>query len=43
MIFIPSQDGRSHCPEEYTGITDIAVGVHALAQSVLTLDKEGLA
>ncbi|TCL82264.1 MULTISPECIES: M20 family metallo-hydrolase [unclassified Rathayibacter] len=43
MIFIPSRDGRSHCPEEFTETTDIALGVHALAQSVVTLDKEGLA
>jgi N-carbamoyl-L-amino-acid hydrolase len=43
MIFIPSRDGRSHCPEEFTDMADVAVGVHALAQSVVTLDKEGLA
>ncbi len=42
MIFIPSRDGRSHCPEEFTELDDIVVGVHALARSVITLDQEGL-
>ncbi|MGB3414770.1 MAG: M20/M25/M40 family metallo-hydrolase, partial [Microbacteriaceae bacterium] len=39
MIFIPSVDGRSHCPEEFTDIADISLGIHALAQSVLELDR----
>jgi beta-ureidopropionase / N-carbamoyl-L-amino-acid hydrolase len=42
MIFIPSMGGRSHCPEEFTDAAQIAVGVHALAQSVVNLDQEGL-
>ncbi|WP_328296173.1 M20 family metallo-hydrolase [Kineococcus sp. NBC_00420] len=42
MIFIPSVGGRSHCPEEFTDSKQIAVGVHALAQSVVNLDQEGL-
>ncbi|MBT0773512.1 M20 family metallo-hydrolase [Kineosporia sp. J2-2] len=40
MIFIPSAGGRSHCPEEFTDPAQIAVGVHALAQSVVNLDQE---
>jgi len=40
MIFIPSLEGRSHCPEEFTDPAQIAVGVHALAQSVVNLDQE---
>lgn len=39
MIFVPSVDGRSHCPEEWTDIIDIAAGVHALATTLLSLDR----
>jgi N-carbamoyl-L-amino-acid hydrolase len=39
MIFVPSQDGRSHCPEEHTDLSDIALGVQALAESLIALDK----
>lgn len=38
MIFVPSLDGRSHCPEEFTDIDDIATGVHALAAALVKLD-----
>lgn len=38
MIFVPSRDGRSHCPEEWTDIADIGVGVHTLAATLLQLD-----
>lgn len=39
MIFVPSHNGRSHCPEEHTDLADIAIGVQALAESLLALDK----
>ncbi|WP_230474306.1 Zn-dependent hydrolase [Calidifontibacillus erzurumensis] len=39
MIFVPSRDGRSHCPEEWTDFKDVALGVHALAQSIITFDQ----
>jgi N-carbamoyl-L-amino-acid hydrolase len=38
-IFIPSRDGRSHCPEEWTDIGHVVDGVSVLAQSVLSLDQ----
>lgn len=38
MIFIPSAGGRSHCPEEWTDLGDITLGIHALAQSVVSID-----
>jgi N-carbamoyl-L-amino-acid hydrolase len=38
MIFVPSVDGRSHCPEEWTDFDDVGVGVHALGASLLSLD-----
>jgi len=31
MIFIPSRGGRSHVPEEWTDLAQIAIGVHTLA------------
>ena len=34
MIFVPSTDGRSHCPEEHTNLEDIARGVDVLARSI---------
>jgi N-carbamoyl-L-amino-acid hydrolase len=41
MIFVPSRDGRSHCPEEWSEIRDICLGIEVLAQTVITLDQEG--
>jgi allantoate deiminase len=38
MIFVPSRDGLSHVPEEWTSASDIAVGVDALYHSILRLD-----
>lgn len=39
MIFIPSKDGISHDPAEWTAPTDIAVGIEVLLQSLLALDQ----
>jgi N-carbamoyl-L-amino-acid hydrolase len=38
MIFVPSQGGRSHVPDEFTESADIARGAHVLAASLLALD-----
>jgi N-carbamoyl-L-amino-acid hydrolase len=38
MIFVPSQGGRSHVPDEFTETADIARGAHVLAASLLALD-----
>ena len=40
MLFAPSRDGRSHCPEEWTDPDDIAVCLAALAAAVIRLDQE---
>ena len=40
MIFIPSRDGRSHCPEEWTENEHICQGIEVLANTILELDKE---
>lgn len=39
MIFVPSRDGASHCPEEWTSLAHIAQGVRVLSRSVLDLDR----
>lgn len=39
MLFVPSRDGRSHCPEEWTDLPDIAAGVTALTHSLVALDR----
>ncbi len=39
MIFIPSKNGISHAPSEYSSPEDIANGANVLLQTILTLDK----
>ena len=37
MIFVPSKDGRSHSPAEYTDPADVERGANVLLSTVLTL------
>ena len=37
MIYVPSQGGRSHCPEEFTSYEDIARGTDLLCQALMEL------
>ncbi len=37
MIFVPSRDGLSHCPQEYSRIEDIALGCEILLATVVEL------
>jgi N-carbamoyl-L-amino-acid hydrolase len=39
MIFVPSTNGRSHCPEEWTDLDQISVGVHLLTATLLRLGR----
>ena len=39
MIFVPSRDGISHSPDEYTPPDDVARGTDVLLGSVLALDE----
>ncbi|KAI0176534.1 amidase [Hypoxylon sp. FL1284] len=39
MIFVPSKNGVSHNPEEYTSSEDCAIGAGVLLQSVLRYDR----
>ncbi|NPD14746.1 Zn-dependent hydrolase [Xinfangfangia sp. D13-10-4-6] len=41
MIFVPSLDGRSHCPEEFSEISDIALGAEVMAEAILAFDAQG--
>ncbi|MBS4197053.1 Zn-dependent hydrolase [Bacillus sp. FJAT-49870] len=40
MIFVPSRDGRSHCPEEWTDFEDVGKGIEALARAVIHFDQK---
>ncbi|PJI08837.1 MULTISPECIES: M20 family metallo-hydrolase [Clostridium] len=40
MLFVPSIEGKSHCPSEETDIDDIEKAGNTLLQAVLILDKE---
>src|SRR5207248_1413361 len=39
MLFVPSKDGRSHCPEEWSRLEDMALGVRALLALLSRLDQ----
>jgi N-carbamoyl-L-amino-acid hydrolase len=39
MLFVPSIDGMSHCPEEETKWEDMVTGVQALIEILLQIDK----
>jgi len=41
MIFIPSKDGRSHCPEEWSEYEHVGIGAQLLVELVLAIDQEG--
>jgi hydantoinase/carbamoylase family amidase len=39
MIFVPSKDGKSHCPEEWTYWDDIETGTQTLLDTIVSIDK----
>lgn len=41
MIFIPSHEGRSHCPEEFTAASDISNGAAVLLNTIISIDQRG--
>ncbi|KAK0622726.1 hypothetical protein B0T14DRAFT_544447 [Immersiella caudata] len=43
MIFVPSRDGISHNPKEWTSPEDCAIGADVLMQSVLRYDRHRVA
>ncbi len=40
MIFVPSRDGKSHCPEEWTDMADIAKAADVLTETLVRLDRQ---
>jgi N-carbamoyl-L-amino-acid hydrolase len=40
MLFVPSRGGRSHCPEEWTDLADVARGVQALGEALVRFDRQ---
>ena len=42
MLFVPSRNGKSHCPEEWTDCSAVAAGVRALAGTLISLDEHEL-
>jgi N-carbamoyl-L-amino-acid hydrolase len=40
MIFVPSKEGISHSPKEFTTAQDMANGANVLLQTILQIDKE---
>ena len=40
MIFVPSVDGISHSPKEFTKVIDMANGANVLFQTILAIDKK---
>ncbi|QUW20421.1 Zn-dependent hydrolase [Sporosarcina sp. Marseille-Q4063] len=40
MVFIPSKDGLSHCPEEWSDASDLAAGTNILFETVKRLMEE---
>ncbi|QYN18278.1 Zn-dependent hydrolase [Amycolatopsis sp. DSM 110486] len=38
MLFVPSRDGVSHSPDEWTDLADLVVGTEVLAHSLVRLD-----
>jgi hypothetical protein len=39
MIFVPSQDGNSHAPQEYAAPAEIANGTDVLLRTLLAIDR----
>jgi beta-ureidopropionase / N-carbamoyl-L-amino-acid hydrolase len=40
MIFVPSKDGISHSPKEFTSWHDVGNGAEVLYRSILLLDGQ---
>jgi len=39
MIFVPSENGHSHCEKEFTSVDDCLKGANVLLQTILDIDK----
>lgn len=41
MLFVPSRDGLSHAPGEWSSVEDIAVGAEVMAETLRAIDEGG--
>jgi allantoate deiminase len=41
MVFVPSREGLSHAPEEWSRVEDVARGAEVMAAALLALDEQG--
>lgn len=39
LIFVPSKDGRSHCPEEWTDYEDLQKGIEVLYETIIDISQ----
>lgn len=39
MIFVPSKDGKSHCPEEFTEWENVSLGAQILLETIMKIDN----
>ncbi|PAB59617.1 M20 family metallo-hydrolase [Anaeromicrobium sediminis] len=40
LLFVPSKNGRSHCPEEWTDYEDLQKGIEVIYNTILDLGEE---
>ena len=40
MIFVPSENGHSHCEKEFTPLDNCLKGANVLLQTILDIDKK---
>ena len=40
MLFVPSKDGKSHCPEEWTDAAALATGAAVLQAGIARFDQQ---
>ena len=40
MLFVPSKNGRSHCPEEFSTFEHICLGTEVIAGTITQIDTE---
>lgn len=39
LVFVPSRDGRSHCPEEWTDYEDLQKGIEVICHTIIELGE----
>lgn len=39
LIFVPSKDGRSHCPEEWTDYEDLQKGIEVVCETIIEISE----